>query len=630
MLQVVGVLTPTTWRKHPKFMKKLIIFLFVSISLHAQDLRVEPLSWWTGMKNTQLQLMVHGKDIKGSEIIAKRPGLKIVKVHSADSPNYLFIDCEITKNTPAGSYPIDIKKAGKVIHHIDYVLKARDKNSANRPSYTTKDVIYLITPDRFANGDPRNDAAPGFREPNPARNEMYGRHGGDLKGISDRLDYIHDMGFTAIWSLPVQTNDQAKESYHGYAITDHYAIDPRFGTNNDYKNLADKARQKGIKLIMDVVLNHCGDGHWWMKDFPFKDWINFDGKFVSTTHRRETVQDPHVSKYDAKMQSEGWFVPAMPDLNQKNPFMAKYLIQNTIWWIEYAHLGGIRIDTYPYSEKQFAAQWSDAVLAEYPNLNLVGEEWSSNPIITSYWQKGKVNRDGFKSSLPALMDFPLQNALTDAMNENDQDWGKGLNKIYSVLSNDLVYANPDNLVVFGDNHDMSRFYTQVKHDQALFRMGITFLMTTRGIPQIFYGTENLMSNPNSGEHGEIRGDFYGGWPGDAKDALTQRGFTADEKSTQDFFKKLLNWRKNNPVIHEGKLLHFGPENGVYVYFRYTNSGKVMIVLNKNTQEKVLDVARYTEMIKPGATMKEVLTDNQFTLGNQISIAGKTAMILEVK
>jgi glycosidase len=611
-------------------MNKLIIFLLVSISLPAQDLRVEPLSWWTGMKNPHFQLMVHGKDLKGSEVASKKPGLKIVKVHSADSPNYLFIDCEITKNTPAGSYPIDIKKGGKVIHHIDYVLKARDKNSANRPSYTTKDVIYLITPDRFANGDPRNDAAPGFREPNPARKEMYGRHGGDIKGIADRLDYLHDMGFTAIWNLPVLTNDQAKESYHGYAVTDHYAIDPRFGTNEDYKNLAINAREKGIKLIMDVVLNHCGDGHWWMKDFPFKDWINFDGKFVSTTHRRETVQDPHVSKYDAKMQSEGWFVPAMPDLNQNNPFMATYLIQNTIWWIEYAHLGGIRIDTYPYSEKHFAAKWSDAVLAEYPNLNLVGEEWSSNPIITSYWQKGKVNRDGFKSSLPALMDFPLQNALTDAMNENDQDWGKGLNKIYSVLSNDLVYANPDNLVVFGDNHDMSRFYTQVKHDQALFRMGITFLMTTRGIPQIFYGTENLMSNPNSGEHGEIRGDFYGGWPGDMKDAVTQRGFTADEKSTQDFFKKLLNWRKNNPVIHEGKLLHFGPENGVYVYFRYTNSGKVMVVLNKNTQEKVLDVARYAEMIKPGATMKEVLTDNQFTLGNQISIAGKTAMILEVK
>jgi glycosidase len=611
-------------------MKKLLFFLLATISLHAQDLRIEPLNWWVGMKNTKLQLLVHGKDLKGSEVISKKPGLKIVKVNQADSPNYLFIDCEVAQNAQAGTYPIELIKGNQVIHHIDYPLLAREKNSANRPSYTTKDVIYLITPDRFANGDPSNDAAPGFREPNPARSEMYGRHGGDLKGITDRLDYIHDMGFTAIWNMPVQTNDQAKESYHGYAITNHYEIDPRFGTNADYRNLALKAEAKGIKIIMDVILNHCGDGHWWMKDFPFKDWINFDGKFVSTTHRRETVQDPHVSKYDAKMQTEGWFVPAMPDLNQNNPFMATYLIQNTIWWIEYAHLGGIRIDTYPYSEKHFAAKWSDAVLAEYPNFNLVGEEWSSNPIITSYWQRGKVNRDGFKSSLPALMDFPLQNALTDAMNENDQDWGKGLNKIYSVLSNDLVYANPDNLVVFGDNHDMSRFYTQVKHDQALFRMGIAFLMTTRGIPQIFYGTENLMSNPNSGEHGEIRGDFYGGWSGDAKDAVTQRGFTADEKSTQDYFKKLLNWRKNNAVIHDGKLLHFGPENGVYVYFRYTNAGKVMVVLNKNAQEKVLDVARYAEMVQPGVSVKDILTDKSFALGKQITVAGKSATILEIK
>jgi glycosidase len=611
-------------------MKKLLLFLLASIAVHAQDLRIEPLNWWVGMKNTHLQLMVHGKDLKGSEVISKKSGLSIIKVNQADSPNYLFIDCEIAQNAQAGTYPLDIIKGNKVIHHIEYSLQAREKNAANRPSYTTKDAIYLITPDRFANGDPSNDAAPGFREPNPARSEMYGRHGGDLKGITDRLDYIHDMGFTAIWNMPVQTNDQAKESYHGYAITNHYEIDPRFGTNADYKNLAKKAGEKGIKIIMDVILNHCGDGHWWMKDFPFKDWINFDGRFVSTTHRRETVQDPHVSKYDAKMQTEGWFVPAMPDLNQNNPFMATYLIQNTIWWIEYAGLGGIRIDTYPYSEKHFAARWSDAVLAEYPNFNLVGEEWSSNPIITSYWQRGKVNRDGFKSSLPALMDFPLQNALTDAMNENDQDWGKGLNKIYSVLSSDLVYANPDNLVVFGDNHDMSRFYTQVKHDQALFRMGIAFLLTTRGIPQIYYGTENLMSNPKSSEHGEIRGDFYGGWAGDAKDAVTQRGFTADEKSTQDYFKKLLNWRKNNAVIHDGKLLHFGPENGVYVYFRYTNQGKVMVILNKNAQEKVLDMTRYAEMVQPGVAVKDILADKSFALGKQLPVAGKSATILEIK
>ena len=614
-------------------MKKLILFLFAAISLHAlqaQDLRIEPLNWWVGMKNPKLQLLIHGKDLKGAEVIAKKPGLNIVKVHTADSPNYLFVDCEISKNALAGSYPIEIKKGGKILHHIDYKLDSRTPNSANRPSYSTKDVIYLITPDRFANGDPSNDAVPTYREPNPARNEMYGRHGGDLKGIIDRLPYIHDMGFTAIWNMPVLANDQAKESYHGYAITDHYLIDPRFGTNAQYKELAEKAGQKGIKLVMDVVLNHCGDGHWWMKDFPFKDWINFDGKFVSTTHRRETVQDPHVSQYDAKMQTEGWFVPAMPDLNQKNPFMANYLIQNTIWWIEYAHLGGIRIDTYPYSEKHFEARWSDAVLAEYPNLNMVGEEWSSNPIITSYWQKGKINRDGFKSSLPALMDFPLQNAISEAMNENDQDWGKGLNKIYSVISNDLVYANPDNLVVFGDNHDMSRFYSQVKHDQALFRMGMTYLLTTRGIPQIFYGTEILMSNPKSNEHGEIRGDFYGGWPGDAKDAVTQRGFTADEKSTQDFFKKLLNWRKKSEVIHSGKLTHFGPENGVYVYFRHSEKGKVMVVMNKNATAKTLSMGNYAELIKRGAQLTDVLNDKTQVLGASLEVPAKTALVFEVR
>jgi glycosidase len=610
-------------------MRYLILFLFLTNLLNAQNLRVEPLNWWVGMKNPNVQLLVHAQDLKGSQVFSRRAGLKITKVHQADSPNYLFLDCVIAKNAVPGIYPIDIKKGNKTIHHIDYSLHARTTNSANRPSYSTKDVIYLITPDRFANGDASNDAVPGMREPNSARNEIYGRHGGDIKGISDRLDYLHDMGFTAIWNMPLLTNDQAKESYHGYAITNHYEIDPRFGTNADYRNFVIKAGQKGIKVLMDVVLNHCGDGHWWMKDFPFTNWINFEGKFVSTTHRRETVQDPHVSAYDAKMQSEGWFVPTMPDLNQKNPFMANYLIQHTIWWIEFAHLGGIRIDTYPYSDKWFAAKWSDAVLAEYPNLNLVGEEWSTNPIITSYWQKGKVNRDGFKSSLPSLMDFPLQNALSESLLENEQDWGKGLNKIYSVLSNDLVYAKPDNLVVFGDNHDMSRFFTQVKYDQDLFRMGIVFLLTTRGTPQLYYGTENLMSNPKSNEHGEIRGDFYGGWPGDAKDAVTQKGFTPDEKSTQDFFKKILNWRKNNATIHGGKLLHFGPENGIYVYFRYTAKGKVMVILNKNKEEKSIDLARFSEQIRSGISVKDVLKDKIFTLGSQIIVAPKSATILEV-
>ena len=614
-------------------MKKTFLlstFLLFAVTLFAQDLRVEPLNWWVGMKNTKLQLMIHGKGLQGSQVISRKPGLKIVKINPADSPNYIFVDCEVAPTAQAGIYPIDIQLAGKIIHHINYSLAARQPKSAQRASYGTQDVIYLITPDRFANGDSTNDSDPSMREPRAARNEMYGRHGGDLQGMIDRLDYVRDMGFTAIWTMPIMENDQAKESYHGYAITDHYAVDRRFGTNAQYKAFADNAAERGIKVIMDVVLNHCGDGHWWMKDFPFKDWINYGGKFVSTSHRRETVQDPHVSQYDAKIQTEGWFVPAMPDLNQKNPFMATYLIQNTLWWIEYANLGGLRIDTYPYSDKYFAARWSDAVLAEYPNFNLVGEEWSSNPVITSYWQRGKVNRDGFKSSLPALMDFPLQNALSEAMNENEKDWGKGLNKIYSVISNDLIYADPNNLVVFGDNHDMSRFYTQVKHDQALFRMGMTYLLTTRGIPQIFYGTENLMANPNSGEHGEIRADFFGGWHGDTKDAVTQKGMTVDEKSTQDFFRKLLQWRKQNEVIHHGKLMHFGPENGVYVYFRYSDTGKVMVVLNKNAEASTLDVSHYAEMLQVGTKLHEVLSGESLIMGAKLTIPGKSARVYEVR
>ena len=619
-------------------MKKVLFlgFLFcASFSLIAQDLRVEPLNWWVGMKNPNLQLLIKGKDLSGGVVTSTKKGLSVKKVTNADSPNYLFVDLVVEAGAQAGTYPLVIKKNGAVIHTINYSLEARGKNSANRPSYSTKDVIYLITPDRFANGNPANDKVAGMRDMSLNRSALYDRHGGDLRGILDHLDYIKNMGFTAIWNMPEVENDQTLESYHGYGITDHYKIDRRFGTNEDYRELGMKTQANGMFLIKDIILNHCGNGHWWMEDKPFKDWINFGGKFTSTTHRRETVQDPHVSKYDAKLQTEGWFVPAMPDLNQKNPFMQKYIIQNTIWWIEYAHLGGLRIDTYPYSTKEFATMWSDAVLNEYPNLNMVGEEWSSNPIITSYWQRGKVNRDGYKSSLPALMDFPLQNAISEAMNENDKEWGKGLNKIYSVISNDLVYANPDNLVVFGDNHDMSRIYTQVKHDQALLKMAMTYIFTTRGIPQVFYGTEILMANPKSSEHGEIRGDFPGGWAGDAKNAFTGANMTADEKAMQDFFKKILAWRKGSEAIHKGKLMHFGPENsgegnGVYVYFRYTDKAKVMVVLNKNADARAIDLSHYEEILPAGAKAHNVMESTDIVFGKTLSAPAKSAQIFEIR
>lgn len=618
-------------------MKKILFLVclsFFASSLFAQSLRIEPMNWWVGMKNPNLQLLIKGPNIGGSQVVSTKKGLVVKKVSNGDSPNYLFVDLLIDRNAKAGNYPLQIKKNGAVVQTISYELQAREKGSANRSSYSNKDVIYLITPDRFSNGDPGNDQVAGMRDMSLNRAALYDRHGGDLKGILNHFDYIKNMGFTAIWNMPVLENDQKLESYHGYGITDHYKIDRRFGTNEDYRALGKKAKENGMYLIKDIVLNHCGNGHWWMDDMPFKDWINFGGKFVSTTHRRETVQDPHVSKYDAKLQSEGWFVPAMPDLNQKNPFMQKYIIQNTIWWIEYAHLGGLRIDTYPYSTKEFATMWSDAVLAEYPNLNLVGEEWSTNPIITSYWQKGKYNRDGYKSSLPSLMDFPLQNALSEAMNENDKEWGRGLNKIYNVIANDLIYPNPDNLVVFGDNHDMSRIFTQVKHDPALLKMAMTYLFTTRGIPQVFYGTEILMANPKSNEHGEIRGDFPGGWSGDTKNAFNGTNLTPEEKNTQEFFKKILAWRKNAEAIHHGKLLHFGPENsgpgnGIYVYFRYTNKQKVMVILNKNAESRDLDLSHYREILPEGAKGLEVLENKTLVLGNVLKVPAKSAQVIEI-
>lgn len=608
-----------------------LIILFVSTTFHltAQSYRIEPLNWWVGMKNPKLQILIQGNDVKGAEVISTKAGLTISKVHSADSPNYLFLDCMVASNAQAGIYPLIFKKAGKVIQTVNYRLEAREKGSANRESFSPKDVIYLITPDRFANGEESNDAAPGLLEPKPHRSEMYGRHGGDIKGIQDRLDYIKNMGFTAIWNMPLLENDQRRESYHGYSITNHYQIDPRFGSNEEFRELAKQAKGKGIKMIVDIVLNHIGDGHYWMKDLPFKDWINYGGKFISTTHHREVQQDPHASQADVKLQVEGWFVPTMPDLNQKNPFLATYLIQNSIWWVEYAHLGGLRIDTYPYSLKEFANRWSTALLNEYPNLNMVGEEWSSNPIITSYWQKGKLNSNGFVSTLPSLMDFPLQTVLAESLRENDQEWGKGLMKLYNVLANDLVYPNPYNLVVFGDNHDMSRFFTQVGNDIDLFKMGMSFILTTRGIPQIYYGTELLFSNPKSTEHGEIRADFYGGWKGDIKDAVSGKNLTNDEKNAQDFMRKILNWRQSNAAIHQGKLIHFAPENGVYAYFRYNDKSKVMVLMNKNTKATSIDLKRFEEILPKNAQVKDVMNDHSFTLGESLQVASKTTLILEI-
>lgn len=608
----------------------LVISLF-SLSLTAQSVdRVEPPNWWTGFENQELQLMLYGKDLAGLTVTTDYPGVAITSVTSVENHHYLFVNLVISTAAQPGKMQLNLSGTSGFNQPISYELKARDREFSQREGFNTSDVLYLITPDRFVNGNPANDNVKGMKE-KANRDFKGGRHGGDIAGISQSLDYLADLGFTAIWVNPVLENDMEEYSYHGYSTTDFYAVDPRFGSNEAYRQLSKDGQAKGIKLIMDMIVNHCGSNHWFVVDPPSSDWINFGGNYVNTSHRRNTVQDIHASEYDKKQFADGWFVRTMPDLNQRNPFMATYLIQNTIWWVEYLGLAGIRMDTYPYPDKDFMSDWTCAVMTEYPRLNIVGEEWTDNPAIVSYWQAGKVNHDGYSSCLPSLMDFPNQLAMNKALVEPESNWPPaGLLNAYDKMTLDFLYADPYNLVVFPDNHDMDRFYTQVNEDFDLFNMGLVYYLTTRGIPQLYYGTEILLTNTTDlGDHGVIRTDFPGGWAGDQVNAFTDKGLTQQQKEAKAFLKSLLKWRKDNDVIHSGKLMQFVPEDGIYVYFRYTDTGKVMVVMNKNEEAKELKTDRFAEMIQGKRKATNVLTGEAVEIASKLKVPGKTAVILEI-
>jgi neopullulanase len=587
----------------------------IHLGIHAQLRHVEPLNWWVGMKDPRLQLMVHGTDVGNTVPVIDYPGVKLIKVSKADSRNFLFIDILIDKAARPGQVPIRFMRDGKTMHTYPYTLRKRDEGAARTKGFDGSDVIYLITPDRFANGDSTNDVVAGMAEKRVDRKGEGARHGGDIRGIIDRLDYIRDMGFTAIWPQPMLENNMPAYSYHGYAITNHYRVDARFGTMEEYLALSTKAAERGIRLIFDGILNHTGTGYWWMDDLPFRDWLNYADTKTRTNHNRTVNQDPYASASDRDIWVKGWFDVSMADMNGANPYLADYLIQNSIWWVETLKMGGIRQDTYGYSDKDFLRRWSCRIMEEYPGFNIVGEEWSLNPLIVGYWQRGKKNSDGYVSCLPTVMDFPLQNTLVHALKEEEDRWGtKGLIKLYEALANDFHYADPSRLMVFADNHDMDRIFTQMGRDAALTRMALTYLLTTRGIPQIYYGTEVLMDNTGfPGNHGVIRSDFPGGWKGDLADAVTGRGLTEDQINMQQYLKKLLNWRKRNKVIWEGKLMHFAPSGGVYVYFRYDRSDTVMVVMNKNREPVSLDMQRFSEMTRGMTRAEEVLTGQSVDL-----------------
>jgi glycosidase len=611
--------------------------------------RIEPPNWWIDFQNDQLQLLVKHTNIGDYRPSISYGGVSIEKVSKGNnSNNYLFIDLKISKNTSAGQFNITFKHDNGAELIDVYELKDRQKPAEDYIGFDSTDALYLITPDRFANGNTDNDSPlamegqPELLDRSIDRTNDYARHGGDIQGMTQHLDYIQSLGFTAVWPQPMLTNDMKKGSYHGYAITDLYQIDPRFGTLQEYQDLSANLKKRGMKLVMDQVANHCGIEHWWMKDLPFKDWVNLQYNYeknidnwnwkttINSNHRRTTNQDTYASKYDSDGNSQGWFVATMPDLNQRNPFMAKYIIQNSIWWIETAQLNGIRQDTYPYPDKAFMSDWAGAIMTEYPNFSIVGEEWSYNPLLIGYWLDGAKNKDGYDSNLRSTMDFAMQVKVVEALNEAES-WDKGLVKIYEGLANDFHYVRPKDIMVFPDNHDMSRIFTQLNGNITNTKMALATYATMPRILQMYYGTEILMNDfEKPGDHGLVRTDYPGGWEGDSKNAFTGEGLSEDEKDMQSFLKKLLNYRKESKAIHEGKTIHFAPFDGTYMLTRTSGDETFVLILNKNEVPVTLDLERYAEICLDGKTLINIISDVSIIWKDSIELNNKGVMLLTTK
>lgn len=588
---------------------------------------VEPPFWWASMKGRTLQILLHNSKINIADygVSLTYPGVTLTEVRKTGNPHYLFLYLALQADVKPGMVPVEFT-AGKKKINFTYELKDKPSRSPLDP-LDASDVVYLLMPDRFANGDVKNDTIPGVLE-GAHRDKPHGRHGGDLKGIADNLGYFENLGITALWLNPVLENNQPKWSYHGYAITDLYRVDRRFGTNEEYRKLIEQGHTRGIKMIQDMVMNHLGNESYLVKDLPDKDWLHHFPELTKSNFRGSAMSDPYVSKEDVDRMNHGWFDGHMPDLNQKNPMLATYLIQNSLWWIGYAGLDGIRMDTYPYPDKEFMSVWARTVLEEFPGFYLVGEVWINAVPTSAYWQKGMVNRDGYQSFLPSITDFSLHAAIPSALNEKE-GYDTGLARLYFLLSQDFIYPEANNLLTFLDNHDLTRFFNTVGKDPARFKLGLTFLLTTRGIPQLYYATE-LMMDGDASSHPDIRRDFPGGWKDDKVNAFTGDGLTPEQKDALALSRRLLNWRKNNPTFNGGRLVHFVPENNVYVYFRMQGNDRVMVVLNGSEKEVTLSTTRFQECMAGTTRGMDVVTGATVNDLSSLRLAPRSALVLELK
>ena len=637
-------------------MKKILTALLLGTTLTMNAAvkidRIEPTDWYVGLKDASLQLMVYGKDIKTADVTTDYPGVKIDSLVRLDSPNYLLVYMNV-KDAQPGTMTL-LFQQGKQKKKVNYTLKAREKKGEERYGFSNADVLYMLMPDRFASGRTDNDQIKGLRPYKNDRTQPSLRHGGDLEGIRQHLDYFKELGVTALWFTPVLENDSpdhgTQSTYHGYATTNYYRVDPRFGSNEEYRQLCDEAHAKGIKIVMDMIFNHSGYEHPWTLDMPSKDWLNtpewlspenqakavemktMDGaakvndKYLQTSYKLTPVVDPYASKIDLHETVDGWFVPTMPDLNQRNPHVIKYLIQNSIWWIETVGIDGIRMDTYPYADRDAMAQWMKIIGEEYPNFNTVGETWVTEPAYTAAWQKdSKLSEKN--SYLPTVMDFAFYDRINQAKNEETDAWWNGFNRIYNNFVYDYLYPNPSNVMAFLENHDTDRFLGEGKDTVAL-KQALALLLTVNRTPQLYYGTEVLMNGTKHITDGNVRKDFPGGFPGDTKNCFTREGRTQAENAMFDWLSRLLHWRQGNDFIIKGKQTQFIPFNGIYVIARQYQGKTVLTILNGNRKQADMQLDRYAEVIGNTTAAKDVITGRTVKLDKKLSLKSRQTLILE--